>query len=149
MVFLDAIVLKAPMSFAPISNEHQFTGTLKVLSTRYEAMNIHLNFLSHVNFSYPKIIGFLKNCVDLCWMPNILSPILPLLNLHFAQFFTINKACNLCPILRTFEIPKVTKLFFKKFNHNDFPYWVNAYYGGPKHAPKNFISTLFLVFSSP
>jgi hypothetical protein len=50
MVFLDAIVLKAPMSSAPISNEHQFIGTFKVLSTRYEAMNIHPYVIRDMSF---------------------------------------------------------------------------------------------------
>jgi len=101
----NAIVLKAPMSSTPISNEHQFTGILEVLSMRHEAINnhpyaikdmsfhlftqvmIHLDFLSHANFSCLKIVGFFYFCVYLHWMPNIGSPVLPF-SLLFYTFFS-------------------------------------------------------------
>jgi hypothetical protein len=123
----NAIVLRAPMSSAPISNEHQFTGILEVLSMRHEAINnhpyairdmsfhlftqvmIHLDFLSHGIFSCPKIVGFFYFCVYLHWMPNIGSLILTFV-LHI--FFLYHLYCLLC----TFNfLPSIRHAIFVQF----------------------------------
>jgi hypothetical protein len=41
----------------------------------------------------------------------------------YYNVFAINKACNLCPILGTLEIPKMVKKHFLKFNDRDFPFY--------------------------